>query len=154
MPGGGAMPASISRLAIRILAGLLASVLGLGIDGSGLGVEPAFAGALRPAPAELSIRASSRVTIDSIGEVKRGRESVLVLVRTGQSGVICKLKLKYNDGNADSPDDVISDGNGICRITFDVPDRRSAVGDATAKVTVVKTNNKSVGKNSIPFRVR
>jgi hypothetical protein len=115
----------------------------------------------REAPAVLLISSvptawadSDEFEIDDIGRVKRGEEKVKVLVDVKQSGLICLLKLKYPDGNADSIDKVESDKKGICEITFDVPDRKSAVGDAIAKLKVETKKGSDKGKATRYFYVR
>lgn len=94
------------------------------------------------------------VDIDEIGRVKRGKEGASVRIEVHDEGLICQLKIKYADGNADTPDDVVSNSKGVCEITFDVPDRKSVVGDAVAKVRVVNKKGKEVGRSSRAFQVR
>ena len=98
--------------------------------------------------------ASDDIEIDEIGKVKRGKSRVLVRADVGQSGLICQLKVKYVDGNADSPDDVLSNSRGICEIYFDVPDRQSVVGEAVAKLKVVTKKGGEKGKTARSFTVR
>lgn len=98
--------------------------------------------------------ASGDIDIDEIGRVKRGKEKVSVRVEVHEEGLICQLKVKYADGNADSPDDVLSNSKGVCELLFDVPDRKSVVGDAVAKVKVVTKKGKEVGRSSRGFQVR
>jgi hypothetical protein len=93
------------------------------------------------------------IEIDDIGRVKQGKEHVRVRVDVHESGRTCSLKVKYADGNADSPDDVTSNKNGICLIYFDVPDRSSVVGVAIAKVTVTE-GREDRGKSARIFTVR
>ncbi|MCC6179289.1 MAG: hypothetical protein IT305_28620 [Chloroflexi bacterium] len=97
---------------------------------------------------------SGDIDIDEIGRVKRGKERVSVRVEVHDEGLTCQLKVKYADGNADSPDDVQSNSKGVCELLFDVPERRSVVGDAIAKVKVVNKKGKEVGRSSRTFQVR
>jgi hypothetical protein len=94
------------------------------------------------------------IEIDEIEKVKRGEERVRFRADVKKSGLVCKLKIKYADGEADSPDDVESDKKGICELTFDVPNRKAAVGDATAKLKVETTKGADRGKASRNFQVR
>jgi len=94
------------------------------------------------------------VSLEDIGKVKRGKEHVLVVAQAGGSGRVCKLKLKYADGNADSPDSVVSDNDGICLMFFDVPDRDSVAGQAIAKLRVETAKGKFKGKDARIFTVK
>jgi len=93
------------------------------------------------------------VSIDEIGKVKRGKENVKLRADVGKSGLICKFKLKYADGNADSLDDVESNKKGICETAFDVPDRKTAVGDAIVKLKVETKKGDDKGKATRWFTV-
>lgn len=55
-------------------------------------------------PADTVVAASDDIKIDEIGRLKRGKENVLLKVDVHGSGLVCQLKLRYADGNADSPD--------------------------------------------------
>jgi hypothetical protein len=105
-------------------------------------------------PAERAMAGPDDPKLDEIGRIKRGRKDVPVRIDVGDVGMTCQLKLKYADGNADTPDDVISNSKGICDMRFDVPDRKSAVGDAIAKVKVLNKKGGEVGRTSGPFQVR
>ena len=126
-----------SRLPLSIGAAILVTVLGLPV-----------------LPAERAVAGSDDPKLDEIGRIKRGRQNVPVRVDVRDAGMTCQLKLKYPDGNADTPDDVISNSKGICELRFDVPDRKSAVGDAIAKVRVLNKKGGEVGRTSGPFQVR
>jgi hypothetical protein len=105
-------------------------------------------------PVERVVAGSDDPKLDEIGRIKRGRQNVPVRIDVGDVGMTCQLKLKYADGNADTPDDVISNSKGICELRFDVPDRKSVVGDAIAKVKVLNKKGGEVGRTSGPFQVR
>ena len=105
-------------------------------------------------PAGRAVADDIDIKMDEIGRVKRGKENVHLKVDVGESGLVCQLKLKYADGNADSPDDVVSGKNGICELYFNVPDRDSVVGNAIAKLKVVTKKGKEKGKTSQAFTVR
>ena len=94
------------------------------------------------------------IEIDDIEKVKRGEERVTFRADVKKSGLVCKLRIKYADVEADSPDDVESDKKGICEFTFDVPTRKSVVGDATAKLKVETKKGTDRGKASRNFQVR
>jgi len=94
------------------------------------------------------------VDIDEIDKVKRGKERVQIRAEVGEGGLTCQLKIKYADGNADSPDDVVSNKHGICEMYFTVPDRRTVVGEAIAKLNVVTKKGGEYGKTSKTFMVR
>jgi hypothetical protein len=94
------------------------------------------------------------IEIDEMEKVKRGEEGIKFRADVKKSGLVCKLKIKYADGEADSPDDVESDKKGICELTFDVPSRKSVVGDATAKLKVETKKGTDRGKASRNFQVR
>jgi hypothetical protein len=105
-------------------------------------------------PSSNVVAASGDADITEIDTAKRGKAHVLVRAEVGDSGLICQLKIKYTDGNADTPDDVISNSKGICEMYFDVPNRRSVVGEAVAKLTVLNKKGKDVAKTSRWFTVR
>lgn len=129
-----------------VMAGRIKRMLVVGVLLAPFALPAMYGGSLNAA--------SGDVDIDEIGRVKRGKEHVGVRVEVHEEGLTCQLKVKYADGNADSPDDVLSNGKGICELFFDVPDRRSVVGDAIAKVKVVNSKGKEVGRSSRGFQVR
>jgi hypothetical protein len=109
---------------------------------------------LLPAAPTTAWADSDEFEIDDIGKVKRGEKHIKVSANVGESGLICQVKLKYPDGNADALDKVESDKKGICEFDFDVPDRRSAVGDAIAKLKVETKKGADKGKATRSFFVR
>jgi hypothetical protein len=119
-----------------------------------LGSTSAQAGRLFSTPMPAWAEDDDEIEIDEIEKVKRGEERVTFRADVKKSGLVCKLKIKYADGEADSPDDVESDKKGICELTFDVPTRRSVVGDATAKLKVETKKGTDHGKASRNFQVR
>lgn len=158
------MRLSLSRLSLAVTVALLSPLVRVPVLGSQEMVEPTITYSVisydvrdvRMASSDAIAWAKSDddITIDDIGRVKRGKEHVLVHADVGKAGLTCKLKLKYADGNADSPDDVESDKHGICDIYFDAPDRKTAVGDAIAKLKVVTSKNEDRGKAARMFSVR
>lgn len=98
--------------------------------------------------------ASGDATIEEIERVKRGKKNVKLRADVDDPGMTCRLKIKYPDGNADSPDDIVSNSKGICEFTFDVPSRCSVVGEAIAKLTVLDSKGDEVAKTSRWFTVR
>lgn len=131
---------------MRLLSARLPRLLGIAILVTALG--------LPVLPAEPASAGTDDPKLDEIGRLKRGRKDVPVRIDVGDVGMTCQLKLKYADGNADTPDDVISNSKGICEMRFDVPDRKSVVGDAIAKVKVLNKKGGEVGRTSGPFQVR
>lgn len=103
---------------------------------------------------DASVRDGGEIALEEIGKVKRGKEHVLVVAQAGGADRVCKLKLKYQDGNADSPDDVVSGKDGSCTIFFDVPDRESVVGNAIAKLRVETEKGRLKGKATRTFSVK
>jgi hypothetical protein len=79
---------------------------------------------------------------------------VLLVASTGLPGNICRLDIKYRDGESDSPDDVLADARGVCSIHFDIADRRSAVGTANAQLKVVTSDGVTKGKAARSFSVK
>lgn len=106
---------------------------------------------LLPAP---PARADDEIEIDDVGKVKRGEKNVKIRADVGKSDLICKLKIKYPDGDADTVGETESDKKGICEISFDVPERKSVVGDATAKLKVETKKGADRGKASRNFLIR
>ena len=106
---------------------------------------------LLPAP---PARADDEIEIDDVGKVKRGEKNVKISADVGKSDLICKLKIKYPDGDADTVGETESDKKGICEISFDVPERKSVVGDATAKLKVETKKGADRGKASRNFLIR
>ena len=107
------------------------------------------------AAGDVGVRSTTvRVVIDPIDKQTRGTQGVLLRASTGLPGLTCRLDIKYRDDEADSPDDVLADANGVCSIHFDVANRRSAVGTANAKLKVVTSNGVTKGKASRSFLVK
>jgi hypothetical protein len=106
---------------------------------------------LLPAP---PARADDEIEIDDVGKVKRGEKNVKIRADVGKSDLICTLKIKYPDGNADTVGEDESDRNGVCEISFNVPARKSVVGDATAKLKVETKKGADRGKASRNFLIR
>jgi hypothetical protein len=130
-------------------------LFGLPIDPSIPSIESAGAqGAIRVALDTITRSTTSKPSIEPIGSQKRGTRGVLLTASTGLPGTICRLNIKYRDGEADSPDDVLADARGVCSIQFDVADRRSAVGTADARLKVVTTDGITRGKASRSFSVK
>ena len=72
---------------------------------------------------------SMKVKIDPMSNVRRGQAGVPVKVTVPQSGLTCQLELKYyGSDDSDSPDDIVSDGNGVCLFHFDA--RRAKTSSA------------------------
>lgn len=94
------------------------------------------------------------IEIDDIGKVKRGEKNVKVRIDVGKSDLICKLRIKYPDGDTDTVGEDESDRDGICEISFDIPERKSVVGDAIAKLKVETKKGTDRGKASRSFSVR
>lgn len=97
---------------------------------------------------------SVKLTIDDIGNVRRGEDNVLIRAHVRKSGLTCELSVKYADGSKDSPDDVTSDSNGTCSMHVDVPNRKAVVGNAVATVRVVDSKGKEQAKKDASFKVR
>ncbi|MCC6175511.1 MAG: hypothetical protein IT305_09440 [Chloroflexi bacterium] len=97
---------------------------------------------------------SSKISIREIGNVKRGKDNVLVEATVDAAGRTCRLKLKYVNGNEDSPDAVLSDANKVCTFSFDVPSSRSVLGDAKATVRIEDSRGTLKGQKSITFDVK
>jgi hypothetical protein len=95
-----------------------------------------------------------KVTIDPISKQTRGTQGVLLRATTGLPGLLCRLNVKYRDGESDSPDDVLVDSNGVCSVHFDVTERRSAIGTANVKLKVVTSDGVTKGKASRSFSVK
>ena len=94
------------------------------------------------------------VDIDDIGKVKRGEKKVMFRADVEKSDLICTLRIKYADGDTDTVGNDESDKSGKCEISFDVPDRKSVVGDATLKLKVETKTGADRGKASSNFSVR
>jgi hypothetical protein len=151
------MPVLLSRLSFSLIAAVLLLLGGVILNI----VEPASAVHARILPssaANMPVQASdddeNDVSLEDLGRVKRGKKNVLVIAQAGGEGLVCQLKLKYADGNTDSPDDVISDKHGTCTMYFDVPKRKAIVGDAIAKLRIETGKGKYKGKTSRVFNVR
>ena len=96
-----------------------------------------------------------KIKIDPMSNVRRGQTSVPVKATVPQSGLTCQLELKYyGSEDSDSPDNVTSDGNGICLFHFDAPKGKDVVGDAKATVKVYDAKGKRLGEASANFDVR
>ena len=121
-----------------------------------LGVAVAVALILATAPVlpTLPAWADDDVEIADVGKVKRGEKNVKVRVDVKKSDLICKLRIKYPDGDTDTVGEDESDRDGICEISFDIPDRKSVVGDAIAKLKVETKKGTDRGKASRNFSVR
>jgi len=94
------------------------------------------------------------IDIDDIGKVKRGDKKVMFRADVEKSDLICTLRIKYADGDTDTVGNDESDKSGKCEISFDVPDRKSVVGDATLKLKVETKTGADRGKASSNFSVR
>jgi hypothetical protein len=94
------------------------------------------------------------VDIDDIGKVKRGEKKVMFRADVEKSDLICTLSVKYADGDTDTVGNDESDKNGKCEIAFDLPDRKSIVGNATAKLKVETRTGADRGKASKNFNIR
>jgi hypothetical protein len=117
----------------------------------------AGAGAQMASPLALHKAKTSnlKVKIDPMNNVKRGQTAVPVHVTLPTSGYVCKLSIKYyGNDDEDSPDDVGADATGICQFTFDVPNKKDAIGDAKATVKIVDGKGKQQGEASVNFDVR
>lgn len=121
-----------------------------------LGVAVAVALILATAPVlpTLPAWADDDVEIADVGKVKRGEKNVKVRVDVKKSDLICKLRIKYPDGDTDTVGEDESDRDGICEISFDIPERKSVVGDAIAKLKVETKKGTDRGKASRNFSVR
>jgi len=93
-------------------------------------------------------------TLDDFGSVKRGKRDVRVTATVAKVGRTCELKIKYANGDADTPDAVTADANKVCALTFDVSDERDAVGKAKAELTVKDGKGKKVTSVSRTFTVK
>lgn len=122
-----------------------------------LGIAVAVALILATLPVLPTLPASADdddIEIDDIGKVKRGEKDVKVRVDVGKSDLICKLRIKYPDGDTDTVGEDESDRDGICEISFDIPERKSVVGDATARLKVETKKGTDRGKASRSFLIR
>lgn len=151
------MPVIASRLTLALIVAVLL-LLGdvvLSIAGP---AAPASARVLPLSAANMPVQADdddeNDVSLEDLGRLKRGKKNVLVIGQAGGEGLVCQLKLKYADGNTDSPEDVISDRHGTCTMYFDVPKRKTIVGDAIAKLRIETSKGKYKGKTSRVFNVR
>jgi hypothetical protein len=144
-----------SRLGLSTAAAVMLATLPVSVD---LTVQPVGTTSLQLSrmlsPAPPARAEDDEIEIDDIEKVKRGEEGVTFRADVKKSGLICKLKIKYDDGEADSPDDVESDRKGICELSFDVPNRKSVVGNATAKLKVETKKGADRGKASRNFEIR
>ena len=96
-----------------------------------------------------------KIKFDPINNHTRGEGNVLARARVGQSGLTCKLKIKYyGDESEDSPDDIVSDADGVCSMHFDIPKRKEVVGDAAATLKVTDSHGRSQGEAKVSFDVR
>ena len=120
----------------------------------GIAVAVALILATAPVLPTLPAWADDDVEIADIGKVKRGEKNVKVRVDVKKSDLICKLRIKYPDGDTDTVGEDESDRDGICEISFDIPDRKSVVGDAIAKLKVETKKGTDRGKASRNFSVR
>jgi hypothetical protein len=94
------------------------------------------------------------IEIKDVGKVKRGEKDVKLRADVDKSDLVCQWKVKYPDGNTDTVGEDESDKDGICEVEFDVPERRSVVGDATIKLRVETKKGADRGKASRNFTVR
>ena len=148
------MRALLTRVGTALV---IALALALAMGPIGTGPRSAGSNDLDAATAVPSVptiwAGSDDISIDEIDRVKRGKENVQLRADVGRSGMVCQFKVKYADGNADKLDDVESDKKGICETRFDVPNRKSVVGDAVVKLKVEMKKGSDEGKASRGFTV-
>ena len=97
---------------------------------------------------------SESATLNDIGSVKRGKQDVTMTATVAKAGRTCELKIEYDGGDEDSPEDVTADANKVCTFTIDISDDRDAVGEAKAKLTVRDGKGKKVASDSRTFIVK
>jgi hypothetical protein len=125
-----------SRLLRSSFVALLILLVGVPTEVAGIGLGSADLRARSPVDTSSAVRttATEKVTLDDIGTVKLGKTHAVARATVGEADLTCRLIVKYLDGNADSPDDIVSDAGGVCNIYFDVTDSSEAIGSATAKL--------------------
>ena len=94
------------------------------------------------------------IEIKDVGKIKRGEKDVKLRADVDKSDLVCYWRIKYADGNTDTVGEDESDKDGICEVEFEVPDRKSVVGDATIKLRVETKKGADRGKASRNFFVR
>ena len=110
--------------------------------------------ATTPVLPALPALADDEFEIDDVGKVKRGEKEITLRADVGKPDLICTWRVKYADGNTDTVGKDESEKNGVCEVEFDVPDRKSVVGDATVKLKVETKKGTDRGKASRNFTVR
>jgi hypothetical protein len=143
-----------ARLGAALVVAMILAIAPVSIDlnGRANGIDAAHVARLLSPT--LSVWADDEIEIDEIEKVKRGEKNVTIRSRVEKSGLICKLKIKYADGDVDTVGDDETDKDGTCVIRFDVPDRKSVVGDAIAKLTVETKKGAERGRASRYFSIR
>lgn len=149
------MPIRWPRLVPPVTVALALSLFGVPTEPPGLFVEPADASVVRMFGADEAVRSTTfKAAFDPIPTQTRGTRDVAARATVGQSGLICRLSIQYRDDEGDSPDPVVSDARGVCTIHFDVPERRTVIGTASAKLKVTNTKGVTKGKASRSFQVK
>ena len=92
---------------------------------------------------------SESVTINDIASVKHGKQNFQITASVAKTSRTCELKVKWHNGDEDSPDPVAADSNKNCTMTINVPD--DAAGDAKATVTVKDNKGNKVASDSKTF---
>jgi len=110
--------------------------------------------ATAPVLPALPALADDEFEIDDVGRVKRGEKEITLRADVGKPDLICTWRIKYADGNTDTVGEDESEKNGVCEVEFDVPDRKSVVGDATVKLKIETKKGTDRGKASRNFTVR
>jgi hypothetical protein len=143
-----------ARLGVALVLAMILATVPVSIDlgGRANGIDAGHVARLLSPT--LPAWADDEIEIDDVEKVKRGEKNVTIRADVEKSGLICKLKIKYADGNVDTVGDDETDKDGICVIRFDVPDRKSVVGDAIAKLTVETKKGADRGRASRYFSIR
>jgi hypothetical protein len=148
------MPARLG-LALVIAMTFAATPVSIQLDSQANGADAArLARLVSPALPAWADDDDIDIDIDNIGKVKRGAKKVMFTAEVQESDLICTLSIKYADGDVDTVGNDESDKHGHCEISFDVPDRKSVIGDATAKLKVETKTGDDRGKDSRSFYVR
>ena len=143
------------RIGVAVAAAAILTMVPVSINFDGLADSTAGSALVRLlAPALPAWADDDDIDINDFGKVKRGEKDVRFRADVKRSGLICSLKIKYADGDADTVGDDESNDDGICTIDFDVPERKSVVGDATAKLKVETKRGADRGKASRNFQIR
>jgi hypothetical protein len=148
------MRSMLSRLGVALMAAAIFATVPVSIDldrpagGAGSGQL------VRLHSPSTALADDDEIEIDDMEKVKRGEKDIMFRADVKKSGLVCRLKIKYADGDVDTVGQDESDKKGICAISFDVPERRSVVGDATAKLRVETKRGADRGKASRNFLVR